>query len=171
MRNVTSTMFSQRVYLYGFALLLLLAIALLGFFLQASAHHSGQKLIIQHQKTAEIYNQIDIERGDRIEVAWIHSVEKTPWSEIFEVTHEGQLQLIETRFQSFGAGVPHLALSEDMHTEDGYTVITGFSHILPHYRWIHSQQAEFSISINGERIMAPHDLPHHHPIEMCIEKR
>lgn len=43
-------------------------------------------------------------------VQWVHSVEKTPWRETYEVAAWGQgMKLVQSQFQSYGAGVPHEA--------------------------------------------------------------
>lgn len=42
---------------------------------------------------------------DRFEVGWIHSVEKEPWYERYEV-RDGRLFLTGTQFKTYGAGVP-----------------------------------------------------------------
>ena len=43
--------------------------------------------------------------GESFEVGWIHSVEKEEWVEVYEVIDD-ELLLKETRFKTFGAGVP-----------------------------------------------------------------
>ncbi|EMR07744.1 hypothetical protein C772_00072 [Bhargavaea cecembensis DSE10] len=55
--------------------------------------------------------------ADRFEVGWIHSVEKEPWFETYEV-RDGKLYLTETRFKTFGAGVP--SDGEIIPSDDGF---------------------------------------------------
>lgn len=47
--------------------------------------------------------------GDRWNIRFTHSVEKTPWEEFFRVNGAGDMTLTHTRFQSFGWGYPYSA--------------------------------------------------------------
>lgn len=131
---------------------------------------SQYELIIKDQETNEEYLKIEVDVGDRLELTWIHSVELTPWSEVLEVVDGRQLKLVETRFQSFGAGVPY-ETEGNVLVQDGYTIMTDLHQMFTSYRWIHSHQAQFTLTRNGENIFLPKDLPHHHRIEMLIGKR
>lgn len=54
---------------------------------------------------------------DTFTLSWIHSVEKEEWSEIYQ-RQDDSLLLTETRFKTFGAGVP--AQGEVIKVEDGF---------------------------------------------------
>ena len=56
-------------------------------------------------------------QSDHFVLSWIHSVEKEEWVETYKQKN-GQLLLTETRFKTFGAGVP--SQSKDVSIEDGY---------------------------------------------------
>lgn len=56
-------------------------------------------------------------KDDFFELSWIHSVEKEEWSERYRVDKSG-FSLIESRFKTFGAGVPNSAKSTI--TKDGF---------------------------------------------------
>ena len=47
--------------------------------------------------------------GDRWNIRFTHSVEKTPWEEFFLVNGANDMTLTHTRFQSFGWGYPYSA--------------------------------------------------------------
>ncbi|MBU8906590.1 DUF1850 domain-containing protein [Desertibacillus haloalkaliphilus] len=111
-----------------------------------------------------------VEPGDHISVSWIHSVERTPWQETYKIVDNQQLELIETRFQSFGAGVPHESNGETT-IEDGYTVMTGIDRVVEQFSWVHSHDADFQLFLNDENIIESYELPHHHQLEFHIEKR
>lgn len=51
------------------------------------------------------------------EIGWIHSVEKEPWYETYGIVN-GDLHLTETKFKTFGAGVP--SDKEVIRSEDGF---------------------------------------------------
>jgi hypothetical protein len=55
--------------------------------------------------------------GEEFEIRYIHSVEKIPVVGIFSVVGNGQIRALETRFPSFGPGLPFL--SADVTREGG----------------------------------------------------
>lgn len=96
--------------------LLLLGLVLVGpqpFFVM-SDYHADQTLAL-----------IPLGMQERITVEWIHSVELTPWRETYEVKWPSRLKLVETSFQSFGAGVPAQFEHARMHVENGWARVTG----------------------------------------------
>ncbi|WP_236784662.1 DUF1850 domain-containing protein [Alteribacter salitolerans] len=126
-------------------------------------------LVISDQENDQIFVEEQITEGQQITLSWIHSVEKTPWSEIYDVTEKGQLVLTETEFESFGAGVDFSGGT--MTVEDGKVVVKDIDQPVESITWIHSQNAEHTVRI-GETIKAgPEYLPHHHAIELVIEER
>ena len=67
--------------------------------------------------------------GQRFSVAWRHSVEREAWVETFEnVDHA--LVLAETRFKTFGAGVPAHA-GRETRVVDGWVVMSGIDRPVP----------------------------------------
>ncbi len=130
---------------------------------------SDTELIIQSQEDGEVYKKVPVERGDEMVLAWVHSVEKTPWSEHYKVSKDRYLILEETRFQSFGAGVPHQ--KGDMMVKDGEVIVTDINEEHESLRWIHSRNAEFTLQLNGDVIFDAEELPHHEKIELRIEMR
>lgn len=127
-------------------------------------------LIIKDQETNKEYIRLKVQEGDQLELSWIHSVELTPWIEVLVVTNDERLMLIETRFQSFGAGMPH-ETEGDVLVKDGYTIMTNLEQLFTSYRWVHSHNAQFTLTKNGENIFLADELPHHQRMEMFIEKR
>lgn len=133
---------------------------------------ASYQLVIKEQRKNVEYLNVEVESGDKIEVSWIHSVELTPWIEVYEVSDQrGQmeLKLIETRFQSFGAGTPD-SLVGTVTIEDGYIVINELEEYIERFKWIHSHDAQYELKLNGIMIMETKQLPHHIPIEFFIEK-
>lgn len=133
---------------------------------------SNYHLVIKEQRSTVEYLNVEVESGDNIEVHWIHSVELTPWVEVYEISNQrGQmeLKLIETRFQSFGAGTPD-SLVGTVTIEDGYIVINDLDEYIERFQWIHSHSAKFELKLNGILIIETKQLPHHLPIEFFIEK-
>lgn len=55
-----------------------------------------------------VFIRFAVNPSERFFVQWTHSVEQTPWREVYEIApwgHSG-MRLVETRFKSYGAGVP-----------------------------------------------------------------
>ncbi|WP_232718605.1 DUF1850 domain-containing protein [Bacillus sp. FJAT-45037] len=140
------------------------------FILSACTNSDHMNLIVQSQEDGRVYNKVDqLKAGDTFTIKWIHSVEKTPWREIYQLTNEGELLLIETAFQSFGAGVPHQ--KGTMTVENGEVIIRDMNEQISVFRWIHSQHANFELEIDDSIIFDAEDLPHHERMEIFIEKR
>lgn len=56
-------------------------------------------------------------KEDTFEIGWIHSVEKEPWFETYQLK-DHQLFIIGTRFKTFGAGTP--SVGKIIPSNDGY---------------------------------------------------
>ncbi|MCT8139346.1 DUF1850 domain-containing protein [Anaerobacillus sp. CMMVII] len=165
------TIMSKKLSVLAIGGLVLLLVGLVVTWLAFGEYHKARlELVIEEQRSDTVYGRFSINIHDQIEVHWIHSVELTPWIEVYQVLDDFGLQLIETRFKSYGAGVPH-QLEGTVSNQDGYTVITDLSQKISQFRWIHSHNAEFTLFINGRRIMSPEDLPHFTQMQFYIEKR
>lgn len=127
-------------------------------------------LVIRDQETNKEYIRLKVQVGDQLELAWIHSVELTPWIEVLEIVEDEHLMLIETRFQSYGAGVPYETEGNFL-VRDGYTIMTDLDQLFTSYRWVHSHNAQFTLTKNGKYVFLADELPHHQRMEMFIEKR
>ena len=104
----------MKKYLLAILILLLLAITLIPI----------DCLLLEHYQTNEILFVFKVSPGDEFIMKWIHSVELTPWEEIFRIDENNEMILDRTRFQQFGAGVPDYAGTK---TEiiDGYIIFSG----------------------------------------------
>jgi len=81
-------------------------------------------LIDFHEQT--LLGALPFSRGDRFTVAWVHSVERTPWRETYALGPAGELMLSETAFRSFGAGVP-ATFDRPVQLEQGWIVVKGLA--------------------------------------------
>lgn len=126
-------------------------------------------LIISDQETGEEYKRTTIHAEDEFTVQWVHSVEKTLWQETLTVNKEGEIVLTETRFRSFGAGVPN-EKNGSVYFEGGFLVMTDLAEVKNDYQWIHSHHTEFTILKNDEPFLRTNDIPHHHKAEIIVKK-
>ena len=66
--------------------------------------HAGHYLTLRNRDTHELYARYRMGEGDRFSVTFIHSVNKYPLTDIYEI-HDGSIYVEETVYCSFGAGV------------------------------------------------------------------
>ncbi|MDM8534516.1 DUF1850 domain-containing protein [Clostridiaceae bacterium HSG29] len=81
-------------------------------------------LVLYHYQAEKPIMIYKIETNDEFTVKWIHSVELTPWEEIFRIDNNYNIILDRTRFQQFGAGVPDSAGTKT-EIKDGYITFSG----------------------------------------------
>lgn len=123
---------------------------------------------MQDQENGTEYLREKIKPGDEVIVHWRHSVEKTIWEEKLRVEKDKTFTLTETRFQSFGAGVPNEKEGK-VSIKDGFVVMEDLNEKKPAYYWFHSQLAELTVYKNEKEILLPDGIPHHHKVEMTID--
>jgi hypothetical protein len=80
-------------------------------------------LEIRNRESGEILFNERVDPGDRVTFGYIHSVEKIPVEGIFVIEEDGFLKLMETRFSSYGAGLPS-GQGEEIR-KDGWIVVKG----------------------------------------------
>lgn len=78
------------------------------------------KIIIEDMATEEVLFSQNVEQGERFEVSYIHSVERSPVIEIFEIRSDG-IYTMESHTESFGAGMPYEG--DDVELADGKFII------------------------------------------------
>lgn len=79
-------------------------------------------LTLSNQLTGERYLLQPVRKKEEFSLTWRHSVELQPWEEIFQANpKDKEFVLVETRFRSYGAGVPDLSLG-GYRLEDGFIV-------------------------------------------------
>lgn len=66
--------------------------------------------------------------GARFSLRWTHSVEEEDWIEEFAVV-DGAIEIVATRFKTFGAGVPAQA-GQATTLEDGWVVMRGIDRVV-----------------------------------------
>jgi hypothetical protein len=86
-------------------------------------------LTLEHYQSGSTLLFFTIEPEDEFIMRWTHSVELTPWEEIFRIDDEYNMILDRTRFQNFGAGVPD-AIGTETYIEDGYLTYGGIDQLV-----------------------------------------
>lgn len=84
-------------------------------------------LVLSSAKTGEIYARYPVRISDTFSVGFIHSVNKSPVTDFYEIRKDG-IYVVKTVYYGFGAGV-QTQLEEGQTLEygdDGSMIITGF---------------------------------------------
>ncbi len=127
----------------------------------------GPELQVRDQHSETVYYATPATEGTKITLAWIHSIELTPWTETYEV-RDGELALVEVTLESYGAGAP----SDEGVTriEDGVIHITELDRTVEAVRWIHSHDVDYQISMDGEVVVETQAIPHRSYAEILVTK-
>lgn len=67
----------------------------------------SRQLIVTDDQTGEVLYSTSIEPGQTFSIKYIHSVNKSPVEDIFDISHSNRIVLKKTIFRSFGAGIPY----------------------------------------------------------------
>ncbi|MFY0546360.1 DUF1850 domain-containing protein [Brevibacillus sp. H7] len=82
-------------------------------------------LFLQDFHRQETVGAVPMHFTDAFSVEWIHSVELTPWRETYHVHWMNGMELAETSFRSFGAGVPTEFSGADFSVRNGWITVSG----------------------------------------------
>lgn len=129
----------------------------------------GKNLSITNQKTGEVYLSTRVYEGDILKYKWIHSFEHIPWTEEYRILEDNTLLLYKMTVAGFGAGIPNN--KGDTRVEDGIIIMDNIEEQYGKINWFNSHTALSYIALNGKEIIKGSDMPHHQPLNLCIEKR
>ncbi len=90
--------------------------------------HSFGRLVLTDARTGEQIAAYRMKPGDEFGIGFIHSVNKSPVTDYYEVRRDG-IYVVRTVYYGFGAGV-QTELEEGQkleYSEDGSMIITGFN--------------------------------------------
>ncbi len=108
------------------------AIIILTGFFTARFVHKPLYLTVSNQDTGEIYLQIPAYEAGKFSVGFIHSVNKSPVIDCYEIRGR-QIYLIQTIYYGFGAGVQtEIEDGQELtYGEDGSMTVSGFEQEMP----------------------------------------
>jgi hypothetical protein len=125
----------------------LLSIAALLTYFSASTQ---KRLILFNADSGEIYAEFQVEEGQRFSITFIHSVNKTPVTDVYEI-RGGEIYVVETRYYSFGAGV-QTEIEEGQtltYAEDGAMVVSGIDRLMSGMIYVVGKIYDHRLEING----------------------
>lgn len=117
--------------------------------------------------TGETYFVQLAKEGATVRLSWIHSIEHTPWVEVYRVSG-GRLALEEARVKSFGAGVDQIA--PEVATEDGWVILRGTGRVFPALHFIYSREVDYELRIGGRELELEERVPHHAAIGVRVKQ-
>lgn len=120
---------------------------------------------VSNRETGQTYSLEEVEEGDPVRLSWTHSIEHTPWVEVYEVSGD-RLELREVRVESFGAGVDQLA--PEVENRDGWVILSGTERSFPTLRFFHSRDADRELSVDGRQVDLGR-VPQYAPVEVKVE--
>ena len=121
--------------------------------------HTGYYLTLRNRDTGEVYARYRMEEGDRFSVTFIHSVNKYPLTDTYEIS-DGKLYAEECKYYAYGAGVQvELNPGEELsYTEDGALLITGIHQDRTGVCYAVATVYDFFLSVNGGDDISLRDL-------------
>ncbi len=119
------------------------------------------------RQTGETYFVQRAEEGATVRLSWIHSIEHTPWVEVYRVSG-GKLALEEARVKSFGAGVDQIA--PEVATEDGWVILRGTGRVFPALHFIYSRKVDYELRIGDRELELEEQIPHHAAIGVRVKQ-
>jgi hypothetical protein len=71
----------------------------------AGTRRSDWRLVLRNADTNEVYASYPMETGEVFSVEFIHSVNRSPVRDFYEIRPDGGIYVIQTNYYDFGAGV------------------------------------------------------------------
>lgn len=112
--NAQKTLQKRNVFLSLIGVFIIIIFAVLMYIFRPSY------LTIEDMATGEVMFTERVEHGEQFAVTYIHSVERSPVKEIFEI-RQSDIYTMESHTESFGAGMPYNG--EDIEMKDGKFII------------------------------------------------
>lgn len=111
----------------------------------------GWYLTLRNGDTKEVYARYEIKDGDEFSVGFIHSVNKSPLTDVYQI-RDHKIYVVRTIYYGFGAGVQ--TGLEDGQTLDygdnGEMIISGFDREMPHLSYIVGTVSDHTLMLYGE---------------------
>lgn len=112
-----------------------------------------QRIVLSNAVTGEKYAEYKLPDDGTFSVTFIHSVNKTPVSDIYEV-RDGDIYLTGTVYYDFGAGVPtEVRESESLtYGPDGEMIISNMDTMIPRLIYVVGTVSDHVLEIDGTEV-------------------
>ena len=116
-------------------------------------------LTLRNPSDGKLYARYPIRVGDTFSVGFIHSVNKSPLTDFYEIKEDG-IYVEKTVYYGFGAGV-QTELSEGEKLEygqDGSMIVSGFDKKIPDLTYFVGTVSDHTLKINDGKDISLRDL-------------
>lgn len=114
---------------------------------------TGLVLKVEEMRSPACLYQVPVREGDEFTLEFIHSVQRTPVKEVFRIDGKGSIYLIETEYQSFGAGLPTMPdVGAEVEVEGGKIRITGMRRKIDQFLVAVSPVPGHALTVGGEKV-------------------
>lgn len=139
----------RRVLLWTRLVLSLLLLGLLIMFY----YSSRGRLVLQNAKSGEIYAEYPVGLGDRFSVGFVHSVNKSPLTDVYEIYPDG-IYAEETVYYGFGAGVQTELMDGEQlsFSEDGAMIISGIHKRMAPLQYFVGTVSDHYLNVSGSEV-------------------
>ncbi len=112
---------------------------------------ADKALVLFNADTGNRYAALNISEGDEFSVTFIHSVNKSPVSDVYEI-RDGKIFLTGTVYYGFGAGVPtDLEPGQTLdYGDEGEMIISGMDTEMADLSYIVGTVYDHILTLNGE---------------------
>lgn len=117
------------------------------------ALRSGDYLVLRNGDTKEEYARFRISEGDEFSVMFIHSVNKYPLTDVYQIK-DHKIYVVRTIYYNFGAGV-QTEIEEGQtleYGENGEMIVSGFDLEMPYLSYLVGTVSDHTLTIHGKEI-------------------
>lgn len=110
-------------------------------------------LVLTNPRTGEVYHRFPAKCGDEFGITFIHSVNKSPLTDFYEIRPEG-IFVVKTVYYGFGAGV-QTQIEEGQtlsYGEDGSMIVTGFNTRIPDLIYFVGTVSDHTLTLHDQEI-------------------
>lgn len=131
-------------------LLGLLCLALLAAAVFMIHDHSGWYLVLSDADTGHRYGRYAMEEGDEFSIQFIHSVNKSPLTDVYQVKNKS-IHVEKTIYYGFGAGVQTQLEGNETLTygENGAMIVSGFDREIPDLIYFVGTVSDHTLVVRG----------------------
>ncbi|MBQ6321374.1 MAG: DUF1850 domain-containing protein [Lachnospiraceae bacterium] len=116
-------------------------------------------LTLEDPETNTVYARYRMRTGDTFSVGFIHSVNKSPVTDYYELRKDG-IYVVKTVYYGFGAGVQTYIEEGQVLTygEDGSMIVTGFERKIDDLIYIVGTVSDHTLVLNEKESISLRDL-------------
>lgn len=114
---------------------------------------SGDYLVLRNGDTKEEYARFRISEGDEFSVMFIHSVNKYPLTDVYQIK-DHKIYVVRTIYNNFGAGV-QTEIEEGQtleYGENGEMIVSGFDLEMPYLSYLVGTVSDHILTVHGKEI-------------------